>query len=82
MKTKQIQVLIRNFAIELIVYGTLVIAYSVVVLRLLGEPLAQLFGSNLIAYAFISLVLIIVQGVLLDVVTSFLLHYLHVEQME
>jgi len=82
MKTKEMHILVRNFVIELIVYGILVVAYSAIVFRLLGEPLAQLFGSNLFAYALISLVLILTQGVILDSVTSFLLNQLHLERLE
>jgi hypothetical protein len=66
----------------LIVYGVLVAAYSVIVLRLLGKPLAQLFHSNLGVFAFVSLALIVAQGVLLDALTSFLLDKLRLERLE
>jgi hypothetical protein len=82
MNRRRTRVLLRNFVIELIVYGGLVAAYSVVVLRLLGEPLARLFHSQLAAYALISLGLIVAQGVLLDVLTSFLLGKLRLERLE
>ena len=82
MKTTQMQVLVRNFVIELIVYSILVVVYSIVVFRLLGEPLARLFDSDLVAYAIITLALIVAQGTLLDIVTSFLLDQLHLERME
>ena len=82
MKATELRKLIRNFAIELIVYGILVVLYSVLVLRLLSKPLSQLFGNNLTAYAFISLALIVAQAVLLDSVTSFLLDQLHLERIE
>jgi hypothetical protein len=81
MKAKKIHILVRNFVIELIVYGVLVVTYSAIAFRLLGEPLARLFGSNLPAYALISLVLILTQGVILDLVTSFLLNRLHLERL-
>ena len=74
MQTKHARKLIRNLGIELIVYGTLVTGYSVIVYRFLGRPLAQLFDGNLVAYAFISLALIVAQGVALDLITSFLLN--------
>jgi hypothetical protein len=82
MKAKEMHILVRNFVIELIVYGVLVVAYSAIAFRLLGEPLVRLFGSNLSAYALTSLVLILTQGVILDLVTSFLLNRLHLERLE
>ena len=82
MNKREMRVLLRNFVVELMVYGVLVAAYSVVVLRLLGEPLARLFGSSLAAYAFISLILIVAQGVLLDIITSFLLDRLRLGRLE
>jgi hypothetical protein len=82
MSKQGMRVLLRNFIIELIVYGVLVAAYSVVVLRLLHEPLVRLFHSNLGTYAFIGLGLIVAQGVLLDVITSWLLGQLRLERLE
>ena len=82
MNKREMRVLLRNFVVELMVYGVLVAAYSVVVLRLLGEPLARLFGSNLTTYALISLGLIVAQGVLLDLITSFLLDRLRLGRLE
>jgi hypothetical protein len=68
--------LLRNLLIEVVVYGILVVVYTIVVLRLLGEPLAQLFHQNLVFYALLSLGLILAQGVLLDFLTTFLLNRL------
>ena len=82
MQAKHTRKLIRNLGIELIVYGALVIAYSVIAYRFLGRPLARLFDGNLVAYAFISLALIVAQGVVLDLITSFLLNQLHLERPE
>ena len=82
MNKQKTRVLLRNFVVELIVYGVLVAAYSVIVLRLLGKPLAQLFHSNLGVFAFVSLALIVAQGVLLDALTSFLLDKLRLERLE
>jgi hypothetical protein len=82
MKKQERRVLVRNFVVELIVYGILVAVYSVIIFRLLGEPLVRLLHSNLAAYALISLVLIVVQGVLLDGFTSFLLDKLRLERLE
>jgi hypothetical protein len=82
MNEQRMRVLVRNFVVELIVYGILVVTYFVVVLRLLGEPLARLFHSSLGAYAIASLGLIVAQGVLLDAITSFLLDQFKLEQLE
>lgn len=82
MNEQRIWMLVRNFVIELIVYSILVVAYFVVALRLLGEWLARLFHSNLVTYALISLGLIVAQGVLLDVITSFLLDRLDLSRLE
>ncbi|NIV35090.1 MAG: hypothetical protein GWN58_38235 [Anaerolineae bacterium] len=80
MKKQRMRVLLRNLVVELIVYGVLVAAYSTVVLRMLGKPLAQLFHSNLGAFAVVSLMLIVAQGALLDALTSFLLDKLRMER--
>ncbi len=80
MNRREKRVLLRNFVIELTVYGVLVAAYLVVVLRLLSEPLTRLFHSNLVAYAFTGLGLIVAQAALLDIITSFLLDLLRLAQ--
>ena len=80
MQADQARKLIRNLGIELIVYGALVTAYLVIATRLLGRPLVRLFDGNLVTYAFVSLALILAQGVALDLVTSFLLNQLHLER--
>ena len=82
MKREKMRVLLRNLAIELVVYAILIIIYTVVVLRLLSEPLTRLFHTNLVTYAFAGLGLIVAQGALLDAVTSFLLKQLGLEQLE
>ncbi|MFQ5855899.1 MAG: hypothetical protein ACE5LU_09680 [Anaerolineae bacterium] len=82
MEGQNTRALIRNFLLELIVYGILVVGYFFIVLRLLAEPLADLFHSNLVTYAFIALGLIVAQGVVLDAITSFLLEQLRLEQPE
>lgn len=82
MKEQRTWMLVRNLAIELIVYSILVVAYFVVALRLLGEWLARLFHSHLVTYALLSLGLIVAQGVLLDAITSFLLDRLNLSRLE
>ncbi|HSR29127.1 MAG TPA: hypothetical protein VLY63_01085 [Anaerolineae bacterium] len=74
--------LIRNFAIEMVVYSALVFGYFYVVLRLLDEPLERLFSSNLVVYAIVGLVLIVAQAVVLDFVTSFVMGLLGLDKLE
>ena len=74
--------LVRNFVIELAVYGVLVFVYFIFVLRYLAEPLTRLFHSQLTAYAFLYLILIVAQAVVLEWVTSFLVERLGLERME
>jgi len=82
MKKRVKWTLVRNFVIELAVYGVLVTLYAVVVLRLLSGPLNRMFHSNLGTYAVLSLGLIVTQGIVLDVITSFLLEWLNLGQQE
>ena len=81
-KTPNIRILIRNFLIELVLYGVLVVGYFLVALRLLNNYLTGLFHSNLVLYAILALFLIVVQGVLLDGVTSFLLNQVKLERLD
>ena len=82
MDNHEVRIVIRNFAIEMLVYAVLVIAYFVLVLRWLAEPLSQLFQNNLVVYAFVSLGLIVAQGVLLEFVTSEFLSRLGLDRLE
>ena len=74
--------LLRNFAIEVIVYSALVVGYFFLVLRLLGDPLDRLFDGNLVLYAFVALGLIVAQGAALEFVTSLLLTRLGLDRLE
>jgi hypothetical protein len=78
----RIKRMLRNFAIEIIIYGTLVILYYFLALRLLSSPLVHLFREYLPAYALVSLILITAQGVLLESLTSFLLKRLGLQRLE
>ncbi|HAY83559.1 MAG TPA: hypothetical protein DCY42_01170 [Chloroflexi bacterium] len=84
-KEKKAQVpfreLVRNFVIELVVYGILLAIYFFVALRYLAEPLSNLFDNNLIVYAFIGLGLIVVQAVFLEFITSLLFDFLGLHRL-
>lgn len=82
MKNPEIRRLIRGFTIELAIYGALVVAYFFLVLRFLGGPLERLFAGNLVVYAFVSLMLIVAQGVLLEAVTSIVIGLLGLDKYE
>lgn len=74
--------ILRNFFIELVVYGSLVVIYAAVVLKFLNQPLADLFEDNLTLYAVAALLLVVGQGVFLEEVTSFLMGRLRLTKFE
>jgi hypothetical protein len=74
--------LLRNLALEVIVYSILLLSYFLIVLRYLGEPLNELFHQSLIVYAGATLLLIVAQSVALDFITSFLVARLDIDKSE
>ena len=82
MKNPRFRRLIGSFFIEILIYAVLVVGYFLLVLRLLGEPLERLFSRNLTAYGIIGLLLIIAQAVVLEVVTSLIMRWLGLDQLE
>jgi hypothetical protein len=82
LKNPEIRRLVRGFSIELVIYAALVVVYFLLVLRFLGRPLERLFESHLAVYAFVSLLLIVAQGVLLEFVTSFVIGLLGLDKYE
>ncbi len=81
-KKPKIGRLIRNFLLELVVYGGMVIVYTLTVLNFLGGYLTELFRQNVSFYAVLALLLIVAQGVVLDLVTSFLMDQIKLERLE
>ena len=73
---------LRNFAIELLLYAVLLVAYFLIVLRVLGEPLLDLYRTRPIVYAGAALLLIVAQGVALEYLTSLLIRLLGLERLE
>jgi hypothetical protein len=71
---------IRNMLIEILIYGALLVVYFLLVLRFLGDWLFNLFNSNLVVYSIIGLGLLVVQAVVLEIITSFLMDFLRLEQ--
>jgi hypothetical protein len=67
---------LKAFSIELAIYSVLVVGYFFLVLHFLGEWLPPLFERHKYAYAIVAVLLILVQAVVLEIVTSFLLRLL------
>jgi hypothetical protein len=82
VKDPRFRKLIRSFAIEILIYAALVVGYFFLVLRLLGEPLESLFSRSLTAYGIVGLLLIIAQAVVLETVTSLIMRWLGLDQVE
>jgi len=74
--------LLRNFAIELLLYALLLVLYFIVVLRVLGRPLLELYMEQPVIYAAAALLLIVAQGVMLEYLTSLLIRLLGLERLE
>ncbi|MBN1666775.1 MAG: hypothetical protein JW862_06790 [Anaerolineales bacterium] len=82
MKKQKRRIFFRNIIIELLVYSALLVIYFLVVLRYLSQFLTDLFYSQGVLYAVLGLALIVVQAVLLESLTSFLIRLLRLERME
>jgi len=74
--------ILLRFLVELTVYGLLLLAYFLFVLRFLGDPLSQMSQANLWLYAVLGLGLMVAQAVLLDIITSFLVEQLGLERLK
>ena len=60
----------------------MVVAYFFLVLQTIGPWLTDLYYNNLTVYAIAALVLIVVQAVFLEWITSFLIERLGLERLE
>ena len=80
MKKMEPRKLFRNMLIEIIIYSLLIFGYYLLALRWMGDWMASVFNSNLYLYAFSGLFLIITQAVLLEMLTSFLMKYIKLDQ--
>ena len=68
-----IRPLLRSLLIEIVIYIPFVGLFFVLVLRYASPHLTRLYHDNLTAYAVLALVLIIAQGSVLELFTSWLL---------
>lgn len=72
--------MLRIFALEMLIYAVLLVAYFLAALQFLGEPLSRLSRLNPWVYAGATLVLIVAQSVVLEIITSFLIDRLGLER--
>jgi len=80
MKKMEPRKLFRNMLVEIMIYSLLIFGYYLLVLRWMGDWIASIFNSNLVLYAFSGLGLIFVQAVLLDILTTFLMKHIKLDQ--
>ena len=64
---------LASFVVELAVYAALVTVYFFLVLHFLGGWLERLFRHDRPLYAYLALLLIVAQGLLLETLTRWLL---------
>ena len=64
---------IKSFLLEIAVYSGLVFGYFFLVLHFLNDWLKEIFDRSKGTYAVVALLLIIVQGIVLETITTFLL---------
>jgi hypothetical protein len=64
---------LRDFTIELVIYAIIVTAYFFLVLHFLGDMVTNLYRTHRSLYALVALVLIVVQGIVLEMLTTALM---------
>jgi len=82
VRNHNLKILIRNFAIEMVVYGALLDVYFYLALRFLREPLNELYESRMSVDAVLALVLIVAQAVMLETLTGLIVRWLGLERLE
>jgi len=60
------------FWLEIVVYAALITGYLLLVLKTLDVPLARMFERHRVEYAFVALLLILAQGIVLELLTKVL----------
>ena len=71
-----------GFLATLVIYAGLVVGYFLLVLKHLGDILVRAFHESLLVYALLALGLIVVQGAVLEHVTSLIAEWLGLSNME
>ena len=72
--------LLRSVLLELAIYVPLVTIYFIIFIRLAGPIFTNLFNQSLIAYAVFATLAVVLQGVLLEALTSWLLRRIGLRQ--
>lgn len=67
------QPLLRSILLEIAIYVPVVAAYFWLILRYVGDKFASLYQDSLVLYAIAATLAILIQGVLLEMLTSWLL---------
>lgn len=61
-----------SFWLEVVVYAALMVGYLLLVLKTLDSPLARMYSEHRVEYAVAALMLILLQGVVLELLTKVL----------
>ncbi len=77
-RAAQIRRAAARLALEMVLYALLVVVYMFLVLRFFGDELVRLFHSNPPFYAVLALGLMVVQGIFLESVTTYLIDRLQI----
>jgi uncharacterized membrane protein YqhA len=64
-----------SFWLELAVYAALIVGYLLLVLKTLDRPLAGLYEQHRVEYAVAALMLILLQGIALELLTKILVGF-------
>jgi hypothetical protein len=64
-----------SFWLELVVYAALIVGYLLLVLKTLDRPLARLYELHRVEYAVAALLLILLQGIALELLTKILVGF-------
>jgi len=72
----------KQFSVELLLYGVLVLGYFFLVLHFLGGWLYRLFVEQRSVYAAVALGLMLGQGLVLEILTSVLLRWIRSRRRE
>ena len=62
-----------TFWLELLVYSALIVGYLLLVLKTLDRPIARLYIEHRVSYAFAAVLLILLQGIVLELLTKILI---------
>lgn len=61
-----------TFWLEVVVYSALIVGYLLLVLKTLDRPIARLYTEHRVSYAFAAVLLILLQGIVLELLTKVL----------